>query len=104
MTNHNDIIAQRPTEFVFQHHFDENGALYFLGTYGKRRLYQNPHSLGQVQAFASSIGQGHPEDIVGRTSTMTRTGNEPFSFFGVDLGEGRQLLPTCYTIRNRGQT
>jgi hypothetical protein len=53
---HNDVVAQRPTEFVFQHHFDENGALFFLGSYGKRRLYQNPHTLGQVQAFSSSIG------------------------------------------------
>jgi hypothetical protein len=35
---------------------------------------------------------------------MTRTGNEPFSYFGVDIGEGRQLLPTCYSLRNRAQT
>lgn len=33
-----------------------------------------------------------------------RTGNEPFSYFGLDLGEGRQLLPTCYSIRNRNIT
>jgi len=30
-----------------------------------------------------------------------RTENRPMSFFGVDLGVGRQLLPSCYTIRNR---
>lgn len=34
----------------------------------------------------------------------TRTLNEPFSYFGVDLGEGRLLLPYCYTIRNRNST
>lgn len=102
--NHNNEFGQRPYEFVFKQHFDEEGALYFLGSFGKRRLYQNPHTLGQVQSFCSSIGAGRAEDIVGRTPTNCRTGNEPFSYFGVDLGEGRQLLPTCYSIRNRVNT
>jgi len=30
------------TEFVYQNDMDENGALYFLGTNGRKRLYQNP--------------------------------------------------------------
>jgi hypothetical protein len=30
--------------------------------------------------------------------------NEPFSFFGVDLGEGRLLVPTCYSVKNRNST
>jgi|TARA_B110001450_G_C17361147_1_gene375583 hypothetical protein len=51
--------------------------------------------------FSSSIGSGRPEDLVGRQVVNCRTGNEPFSYFGVDLGEQRQLLPTCYSIRNR---
>ncbi len=33
-----------------------------------------------------------------------RTLNEPFSFFGVDLGEGRHLIPTCYSLRNRNSS
>ena len=41
------------------------------------------------------------EDIVGRQIVNCRTLNEPFSFFGVDIGEGRSLIPTCYSIRNR---
>ena len=103
MDAHSDL-HKRPTEFSFQSHFDEEGALYFLGSFGKRRLWQNPHILGQVQAFSSSIGSGKPEDMVGRTIVNCRTGNEPFSYFGVDLGESRQLLPTCYSIRNRNIT
>lgn len=55
-------------------------------------------------AFASSIGQGRVEDFVGRVVTNCRTHNEPYSFFGVDLGQGRTLLPTCYTFRNRNST
>ena len=95
---------KRPTEFTFHSHFDEEGAVFFLGSFGKKRLWQNPHILGQVQAFSSSIGSGKPEDVVGRQVVNCRTGNEPFSYFGVDLGEGRQLLPTCYSIRNRNIT
>lgn len=43
-----DQLQNRPYEFIFQHSFDEEGALYYLGSFGKRRLYQNPHVLGQV--------------------------------------------------------
>ena len=57
-----------------------------------------------MQAFCSSVGSGRAEDCVGRSVVNCRTGNEPFSYFGVDLGEGRQLLPTCYSIRNRDYT
>lgn len=83
---------------------DENGALYYLGSFGKSRVWQNPHLVAQVQAFASTIGAGSVEDLVGRTVTNCRTHNEPFSWFGVDLGKDRSLLPTAYTIRNRNAT
>ena len=93
-----------PLEFTFQFPFDEAGALYYLGSAGKTRLYQNPHAVGQVEAFSSSIASGHPEDAIGRVAVDCQTGNKPFSYFAVDLGEGRQLLPTCYSIRNRNAT
>jgi len=83
---------------------DEQGALYFLGSAGKKRLWFNPHASNVVQAFASSIGAGSIEDIVGRIATNCRTHNEPYSFFGIDLGDGRKILPTCYTIRNRNSS
>lgn len=38
---------------------------------------------------------------MGRTVQNCRTEDEPYSFFGVDLGMERRLLPTCYTLRNR---
>jgi hypothetical protein len=98
------LLNERPTEFLYEYDFDENGALFFLGSFGKKRLWQNPHQIGQVQAFASSIGAGTVDLFVGRIATNCRTQNEPFSYYGVDLGEGRGLLPTCYTIRNRTST
>jgi hypothetical protein len=57
-----------------------------------------------VQAFASSVGAGTVDNFVGRAVTNCRTNNEPLSYFGVDLGEGRKLVPTAYTIRNRNST
>jgi len=54
-----------------------------------------------VRAFASSIGSGYVDDIVGRSLSNCRTLNEPLSFVGVDFGEGRRVLPTAYSLRNR---
>lgn len=100
----NNPTLDRPSEFVYEYDMDELGALYYLGSFAKKRLWQNPNNIGQVVAFASSVGAGAVEDFVGRTVTGCRTLNEAYSYFGVDLGNGRKLLPTCYTIRNRDST
>lgn len=88
-------------EFVYKSDFDDNGALYFLGTAGKTRPYVNPHVLGQVRAFSSSIRAGKVEFFVGREALNLSTSNEKMSYLGVDLGEDRYLYPTAYSIRNR---
>lgn len=97
-------VTESPTEFNYEFDMDENGALFFLGSHGRRKLYTNPHGNAMVQAFASSVGAGQIEDFVGRILTNCRTQNEPFSYFGVDLGKDRTLLPFVYTIRNRNST
>ena len=100
--NQAPALSEVPSEFFYEHNFDENGVLYYLGSAGRRRMWQNPHSVGQVQAFASSIGHGcQVENFVGRDVKNCRTEDEPYSFFGVDLGMERRLVPTHYTIRNR---
>ena len=93
-----------PKDFQYAYDFDENGVLFYLGSAGKTRVWQNPHVLGQVQAFCSSIGSGSVEQFVGRSVANCRTIDEPGSFFGVDLGLDRKLLPTHYTLRNRGSS
>ncbi|CAG9333179.1 unnamed protein product [Blepharisma stoltei] len=95
---------ENPTEFVYSYDFDENGAIYFLATNGKSTAWANPHISGQVQVFASSIGYGRLEDFVGRSVTNLRTLNEIGSFFGIDFGPGKLLMPTSYTIRNRNSS
>jgi hypothetical protein len=91
-------------DFVYDHDFDENGVFFYLGTAGLKYAWQNPHTLRQVNCSASSLGSGKIEDFVGRSLVNCRTLNEPFSFFSVDLGQGRTLAPTCYSLRNRNST
>ena len=91
-------------EFRYAYDFDENGALYWLGTQGKTQNYVNPYSLNQVKVFFSSMGRGSYEDFVGRALVNCRTLNEPNAFMGIDFGLERILIPSCYTIRNRDST
>ena len=101
----NQLIMSVPKPiFKYTYDFDENGALYFLGTKGKRQQYRNPHEINMVKAFASSVSKGQVSDFVGRNLVNLRTENEENSFFGVDLGSNRTLVPSAYSIRNRNSS
>ena len=39
-------LTEVPSEFFYEHNFDENGVIYYLGSAGKRRMWQNPHTAG----------------------------------------------------------
>ncbi|MCQ2816984.1 MAG: hypothetical protein MJ252_06940 [archaeon] len=98
-------MVLKPTPvFKYEYDFDENGVLYYLGTNGRTTHYRNPHEIGQCRAFCSSLGKGNLADFVGREIVNLRTNNEENSFFGVDLGEERFLIPTSYSLRNRNST
>ncbi len=100
-----NIINYEPLlEFSYNYDFDENGVFYYLGTMGKSTSYENPHLIQQAKAFYTSLGKGNISDFIGRDLVNLRTLNEPFSFFGVDLGEDRYLIPTAYTIKNRNSS
>ena len=67
-------------------------------------MWQNPHTLGVVQAFASSMAQGSAiESFVGRSAHNCRTEDQPHSFMGIDIGQERRICPSYYTLRNRDQ-
>ena len=90
--------------FKYEYDFDENGIFYYLGTKGKILPYKNPHEIGQIKVFASSLGKGNLSDFVGRNLVNLRTQNEENSFFGVDLGNERFLIPSSYSIKNRNSS
>ena len=94
-------ITPLKLKFKYKSDFDKNGALYYIGTYGLSREYKNPHELKLIKAFGSSLKYGNYSDFVGRKLVNLSTENEENSFFGVDLGPDRYLLPTYYSIRNR---
>ena len=75
-----------------------------MGTFGKSLPYTNPYTLNQVRVFFSSMGRGSYEDLVGRSLVNCRTLNEPNAFMGIDFGADKNLVPSCYTIRNRDST
>jgi hypothetical protein len=97
------INRTRPV-FKYEYDFDENGVMYYLGTMGKTSPYKNPYEIGQVKVFASSIGKGSLGDFVGRHLVNLRTMNEESSYFGVDLGAERYLIPSSYSIKNRNSS
>ena len=97
------INRTRPV-FKYEYDFDENGVMYYLGTMGKTSPYKNPYEIGQVKVFASSIGKGSLGDFVGRNLVNLRTMNEESSYFGVDLGAERYLIPSSYSIKNRNSS
>jgi hypothetical protein len=90
--------------FKYEYDFDENGVFFYLGTQGKKVRYKNPAEIGLVKVFSSSLGKGNLSDFVGRNLVNLRTENEENSFFGVDLGENKHLIPTCYSIKNRNSS
>ena len=101
----NMSVMNRPRPiFKYEYDFDENGVFFHLGTMGKLSPYRNPYEIGQVKVFASSLGKGQLGDFVGRNLVNLRTLNEENSFFGVDLGEERFLIPSAYSIRNRNSS
>ena len=102
--NKRPTTSSRLPIFKYNYDFDENGALYYLGTLGKKYIYRNPHELNLVKVFASSISKGEKSDFVGRNLVNLRTENEEFSFFGVDLGQNRRLVPSAYSLRNRNSS
>ena len=96
---------ERKVEFSYVYDFDENGALFWLGSLGKRNPYRNPYAINQVKVFFSSIAEKAKYDsFVGRSLDNCRTQNSKNSFMGLDLGENRSLVPKHYTIRNRDST
>lgn len=102
----NSLTVQLNTNFDlnYEYDFDENGAFFYLGTMSKMNHWRNPNDFGQIKVFCSSLGKGRLSDFVGREQVNLRTMNEPYSYFGIDLGEERTIIPTAYSLKNRNSS
>ena len=74
-------------------------------------MYFVLHDAKMGESFAinsftdcSSLGKGSLSDFVGRSLKNLRTNNEENSFFGVDLGQERYLIPSAYSLKNRNSS
>ena len=77
--------------------------MYYIGTKGNTVEYENP-TMSKVSVSSSSEVKGDINEFVGRNIVNIRTENKNESYFTVDLGEGRYVIPSSYAIRNRNGT
>jgi hypothetical protein len=88
--------------FEYSSDFDNNGILYWIATNGGRAAWQNPHHTKRITVMASSIEKGDPTELVGIVPTELWTKDVPASWFCIDLGRNRSVVPTYYTLRHGG--
>ncbi|KAG7213737.1 hypothetical protein KM043_002970 [Ampulex compressa] len=90
--------------FKYQHDFDENGVLYWIGTNAKSCTeWVNPGQYGLVVVTSSdgrNLPYGHLEDILSRDSSALNchTNDDKRAWFSIDLGVW--LIPSAYTLRH----
>lgn len=90
--------------FQWSSDFDKKGVLYYLGTHEYRTEWQNPFLAKLVDVTWSSIEKGRSAAIFEREPSECWTQDVPSSWFTVDLGAGRSLRITAYTLRHGGGT
>jgi len=83
---------------------DTNGASYFAGkNYTSGGTWTNPHTAGYLTVVNTPLAaSGSALSFVNRTlDHSVFTGNTVNSYAGIDLGAGRSLVPTYYSMRAR---
>ena len=81
-----------PVQFTYQHDFDENGLIYWIGTNGKSAYdWVNPGSHGLVVVTSSegrNLPYGKLEDILSREAAALNchTNDDRRAWFAIDLG------------------
>jgi len=90
--------------FTYQHDFDENGIVYWVGTNAKTvSEWVNPAQYGLAVVVSSegrSLPYGKPEDMLSRDSAALNchTNDDKNSWFMVDFA--LWITPTAYTLRH----
>ncbi len=79
-----------------------HGIMWHIATAKGAEEWRNPHYTKRVCVSASSIEKGDYRELAGLTPTELWTKDVPASWFMVDLGPGRSVIPTFYTLRHGG--
>lgn len=88
--------------FEYRKDFDENGILFWISTNACREPWVNPDMGGKIKVTASSIEKGVPCELVSRSPTELWTKDVPASWFMIDMGRNRRVIPNYYTLRHGG--
>ncbi|XP_045534759.1 E3 ubiquitin-protein ligase HECTD1 isoform X2 [Papilio machaon] len=97
------IKAEAPINFVYDHDFDENGVIYFIGSNAGTCEWVNPGAHGLVSVWSSDGRQlpyGRAEDALSRSPEPlnVHTNDDRRAFIAVDLG--LNIIPSAYTLRH----
>eukprot|EP01083_Nonionella_stella_P080141 220057_1 len=87
--------------FVYEHDYDTNGIVYFLGTNFGEEQWENPSERGLIALNSlSGWNAGSVNDMVGRTCNQSwsyhKTEN---NWITIDFGEKLKVKPTGYTLQ-----
>eukprot|EP01122_Echinamoeba_exundans_P003708 TRINITY_DN13784_c0_g1_i1.p1 TRINITY_DN13784_c0_g1~~TRINITY_DN13784_c0_g1_i1.p1 ORF type:complete len:464 (-),score=96.24 TRINITY_DN13784_c0_g1_i1:51-1442(-) len=88
--------------FQYSNDWDNRGVIYFFGSAKYKQPFQNP-MLGprpEIVVSFSSLEKGTPSAVLERDPREVWTQDVPSSWVQIDLGEGRRLKLTAYTIRH----
>ncbi|XP_020287405.1 E3 ubiquitin-protein ligase HECTD1 isoform X2 [Pseudomyrmex gracilis] len=98
------LKEENKVTFKYQHDFDENGLLYWVGTNAKTcSEWVNPAQYGLVVVTSSdgrNLPYGHLEDILSRdpSALNCHTNDDKRAWFSIDLGVW--IIPNAYTLRH----
>lgn len=84
-----------------QSDFDQNGAIYYLGSLGKTKPFDNPVDLGRMKVRASSLmHDSQPaKALLDRSLIRFTTKQQPGAWVEFDFLDER-IAPTAYTLKH----
>ncbi|ETO36723.1 hypothetical protein RFI_00341, partial [Reticulomyxa filosa] len=89
--------VQSGTKFVHNQPMDENGILYFFGTRGGTKTYENPGTLGMI--IINSADSEPVDAFIGRKVVRCVTKPGASCWFSVDFVD-KYIKPSHYTLRH----
>jgi hypothetical protein len=89
-------------DFEYRGSGESMDILSWIATNSGTDKWQNPVLSGRIKVAASSIEKGHPGDLFVKDPSEFWTKDVPASWFQIDLGEQRAVVPTYYTLRHGG--
>ena len=97
------VMCQKGS-FEYQSDFDKNGVLYWLGTKGGARPWQNPADAGAVKVTASQWNTGRVQNVVNYSAIQAKNYSQNTANSWVMVELPVHITPNKYTILHGYQT